>query len=639
MYSNDSKKGFSILDLVVKIIFAGLFIFILVWLFQKKVPNMKPFYSNVFRENIKYMQEAGESYFTDDKMPTEVGDSRKLTLAELFDKKMVLPFVDEDGNSCNQYDSYVMVTKLAEGYELKTNLVCQKESDYQIKILGCHNYCPTGNCVAKEPEKTCTAQNITKYQFKKQVTNTKTTYSCPDGFKLKGSECTKTTVKDTKDAETTKTSTRVDTKDARLVVVDGTKTQVATVVKTNKSEVAATKTTVKNPENIIKTTKKTYVNTIKTTTKKYVSVLKTTTKKYVNVKKTTTKKYHNVVKTTVPASTRQETFSCTKYRTERKCTTTTSTTSYSCNCTSGVGPSGKTETSCSTCYSSVPVESCNNVSVPYTATCTKTINTPASVKYSCPSGTTAEGSGSSLKCYTTEVSYSCPDGAIKEGTGANTKCYTSSVSYSCPSGATAEGSGASLKCSTVASVAYSCPSGATAEGTGANTKCYTSSVSYSCKSGHTAEGSGANLKCYSTSVKYGCPSGATAEGSGSSIKCYKSTTTYSCPENTVKEGSGSSTKCYKVTSGTTKYVCDGDYKLDGSKCKKTVTESKTSLNCPDGYKLEGKKCNLYTTETKKATANKKTTKSYKYTWSTKTSLSGWERTGKTKTEKGKTVCE
>jgi len=31
MYSND-KKGFSILDLLVKIIFAALFIFILIWI-------------------------------------------------------------------------------------------------------------------------------------------------------------------------------------------------------------------------------------------------------------------------------------------------------------------------------------------------------------------------------------------------------------------------------------------------------------------------------------------------------------------------------------------------------------------------------------------------------------------------------
>ena len=87
MYSNDRKTGFSVLDLLVKIIFAALFIFILIWLFEKKVPNMTPFYSNVFRENIKYMQEAGESYFTDDKTPKNIGESTKISLGEMFDKK------------------------------------------------------------------------------------------------------------------------------------------------------------------------------------------------------------------------------------------------------------------------------------------------------------------------------------------------------------------------------------------------------------------------------------------------------------------------------------------------------------------------------------------------------------------------
>ena len=92
MYKNESKNGFSIIDIIVKIIFAGLFIFLLIWLFQKKVPNMTPFYSNVFRENIKYMQDAGESYFTDDKMPKNVGDEVKLTLSEMIDKKLIIPY-------------------------------------------------------------------------------------------------------------------------------------------------------------------------------------------------------------------------------------------------------------------------------------------------------------------------------------------------------------------------------------------------------------------------------------------------------------------------------------------------------------------------------------------------------------------
>ena len=129
MYSNE-KKGFSILDIIVKIILFGLFIFILVWLFNKKVPNMAPFYSNVFRENIKYMQEAGENYFTDDKMPKEVGQQVKMTLSQMIDAKLIIPFVDEDGNSCDIYNSYVTITKQEdESYILKTNLKCNKEED------------------------------------------------------------------------------------------------------------------------------------------------------------------------------------------------------------------------------------------------------------------------------------------------------------------------------------------------------------------------------------------------------------------------------------------------------------------------------------------------------------------------------
>ena len=44
MYSNDRKTGFSVLDLLVKIIFAALFVFLLIWLFKKNVPNMTAFY-------------------------------------------------------------------------------------------------------------------------------------------------------------------------------------------------------------------------------------------------------------------------------------------------------------------------------------------------------------------------------------------------------------------------------------------------------------------------------------------------------------------------------------------------------------------------------------------------------------------
>ena len=547
MYSNSNKKGFSILDLIVKIILAGLFIFILIWLFNKKVPNMKPFYSNVFRENIKYMQEAGENYFTDDRMPSEIGESKKISLKEMIDTNLVLPFVDKDGKECNVDESYVSITKLEEGYELKTNLVCPKETNYTIKMLGCHNYCPTGTCnpEKEETEPVCSTEKITQYQFKKLVTKTSSTYSCASGYKLKGKYCYKTTLVDSKPAEERTVPGKEERIPATPIVVGGEKISLTPIVTTE---------TVTTPY------VKTQLTTLKTTS--------TSTADYIKTKLDTV-----VTTTTVPRT-------CTKYRDERKCTTHDETRSYSCNCTSSVGPTGKTITTCSTCYYTVPVETCKTVSVPYTDTCYDTVK-----KYSCPSGTT-----------------------IQEGKDANLKCYKTS----CPSGYTGTGSGAKLVCKKTTTT-YSCPTGTTIK-----------------------EGSGANLKCYKTS----CPSGYTGTGSGTSLVCKKTNKKYSCPKDAnLQEGSGANLKCYKVTEGKITYSCSKQYRLEGKECVRTISGPTTEYYCKSGYKLEDKKCNKYNEEKKKATEKKVTTKKYEYKWSDKTSLSGWERTGKTRTVDGKKTCK
>ena len=220
------------------------------------------------------------------------------------------------------------------------------------------------------------------------------------------------------------------------------------------------------------------------------------------------------------------------------------------------------------------------------------------------------------------------------------RCSTSyqSYSYSCnctssvgPTGktvttcSTCYGSTPVESCSNV-NVSKTCYRNETVPGT----------TTYSCPSDATIkEGSGANLKCYKTS----CPSGYTMSGSGTNTKCTKSTKTYSCPaEANIKEGSGESLKCYKATEGSFYYKCaDSSYKLEGNKCKKTITDS--TLGCPSGYTLEGSTCNKYEQEEKKATEEKVTTNKYKYTWSAKTSLKGWTRTGKTRTVNGKKVCK
>ena len=544
MYSNERGSRFSILDIVVKLIFAALFIFILVWLFQKNVPNMAPFYSNVFRENIKYMQEAGESYFTDDKLPKEIGQSNKISLADMFDKKLVLPFVDEDGNSCNQYDSYVSVTKTDNGYELKTNLVCNKESNYTIKILGCHNYCKDALC-----SKTCSVEQITEYKYKK-LSNV-TTYKCPSGYKKDGKYCVQSKIVDSKSATKTNTTTRVDVIDADKVYDSGKKTEVD-VIKTRNDD----------------TYEKVYINAIKevstgttTRTKVYVDPIKSTT----SGSTSTTKEAYSCQKT----KTVRESYDCTKYKTETQCTKKYKQEAYSCNCsTKYVG--GVYKTSCNTCYKSVPYQSCSDVKKSYTDTCyrdvtktytdtcyrNKTTTTPGSTTYSCPSY--AEGS---------------------EGSGANLKCYYYQET------------------STAGSVSYKCPS--KADG---------------------STGSGSNLKCYylekvSNGYSYKCPSKAN-----------------------YSTGSGKNLRCYVVTNGSYHYECtEKGYKLDGKYCKKTIKETSTTKKCDSGYKLEGNKCNKYSTT--KINATKTTSKKTIYKWSKSENLSGWTKTGETRTTQGEEKCE
>ena len=142
------KNSTFIRDLLVKVLLVVIFIFLLMFLFP--MPNLSPFYSSIFNDNVQTMKEAAEDYYTTDRMPTEEGKSTKMTLQEMLDNKLVLPFVDKDNNSCDAKKSYVEVTKKKDEYELKVSLTCGKESDYVIEKIGCHNFCPTGTCTLAE---------------------------------------------------------------------------------------------------------------------------------------------------------------------------------------------------------------------------------------------------------------------------------------------------------------------------------------------------------------------------------------------------------------------------------------------------------------------------------------------------------
>ncbi len=186
MYDNERGTGLGIFNILGKIIFVIIFVLLMIWLY-KKVPNMTPFYNNVFRENISYMQNAAENHFTNERLPKVVGEEVKLTLQEMINQNLIIPFVDEDGNSCNINESYVSVTKNTSDYTLKINLVCDNEEDYIIETLGCYDKCE-GNCTQEKIEK------ITEYQFKKASKKTTTSCKCEKDFVRKDGACYKSVI-------------------------------------------------------------------------------------------------------------------------------------------------------------------------------------------------------------------------------------------------------------------------------------------------------------------------------------------------------------------------------------------------------------------------------------------------------------
>ena len=171
----ERTRGSFIRDLVIKIFLILLFVFLITLLFP--MPNLTPFYNRIFNDNVQTMKEAAEDYFTKDRMPKNVGDSSKLTLQQMLDKKLVLPFLDKDGKECDTNKSYVKVTKKKKEYELEVHLTCGNESNYIIEPIGCYNFCPDNSCV----------KDITTDEQTGKVTinNNKVTPPSPSGDKYK----------------------------------------------------------------------------------------------------------------------------------------------------------------------------------------------------------------------------------------------------------------------------------------------------------------------------------------------------------------------------------------------------------------------------------------------------------------------
>ena len=146
MYEYEERNNMStIKEVIVQILLMVMFVFILICLFPTKgdlnklkngqgVSSLEPLYNRIFNENIIAMKDSAKSYYTTPRLPKNVGDTVSMTLAEMLEKKIILPFTDSEGKKCDLEKSYVSVTKESDEFVMKVNLKCSDQENYLLAL-------------------------------------------------------------------------------------------------------------------------------------------------------------------------------------------------------------------------------------------------------------------------------------------------------------------------------------------------------------------------------------------------------------------------------------------------------------------------------------------------------------------------
>ena len=649
-YEDNVKVKIDWKKIILRLILIVLFVLLIIWLFP--MPKLDSFYSKVYNDNLNTMKEASENYFTEDKLPTNTGSSVTLKLQEMLDKKLVTSFTDKNNNECSTTNSYAQVTKTENNnYVLKVQLSCDDKTDYILENLTTTKTSSSSKSSSSETSNTTkddeneakndndeddgividesilnstdskySKSSSVEYEYKRAITKTASTYTCPDGYVMDNNVCYRYNTGETIDATPLYFDDVVTTTDAKVNTTGGY-TKTAEVIKT------VTSTEEVCPEGYTKNGNICY---------KYVSatvVPGTTTYScpdgYVLNGTSCT--------TTVDASANDgsTSYSCpngyTMSADKKSCTYTISatisdgSTSYSCpngyamsadkkSCYYTINATRNTTSGTTTC-------SCPSGYYEVNGTCTKTnyytgtYHSGTTTYSSCPSGWTASGS-SCIKAANVSVSWTNPNsytsstqqseynnGTTKRVQTKNPTCtlkgctyyyttYTAKKSYSCSSGSLSGTNCVMSRSSYTSSSYYTCNDGRQQS---SSTCSYTTTTSKNCTT-------------TSGTTTYTCPSGYVLNGTSCVYTINSTITTgsksYTCPSGYVLNG----TSCVytinsTVTTGSKSYTCPAGYTLNGTKCSKTInataTTSSTEYTCPSGYVREGTTCYQYTEPTTK----------------------------------------
>ncbi len=163
MYTEDyENRGFPFRNFLLKLILIIIFVFLLAWLLPKFIApavvknldteisidnnQLDALGNQIFNDNLNAMKEAAILYYTEERLPKEIGQSDKMTLSDMIGKKLISALIDKNNKACDVDASYVQITKADEEYILKVNLKDSEKEDYILVHIGCYAYCESAVC-------------------------------------------------------------------------------------------------------------------------------------------------------------------------------------------------------------------------------------------------------------------------------------------------------------------------------------------------------------------------------------------------------------------------------------------------------------------------------------------------------------
>lgn len=120
-------------------------------------------------EKLEQLEEVGKKYFTDDKLPKNVGESVQVSLEKLIEEKYSNEIKDEEDNLCDATKSNIKITKLDNEYQLKTTLSCPNYDNYINTFINIEEE------VIPITENVTTTKKVKTTTTTKKVTTTKAT--------------------------------------------------------------------------------------------------------------------------------------------------------------------------------------------------------------------------------------------------------------------------------------------------------------------------------------------------------------------------------------------------------------------------------------------------------------------------------